>query len=412
MSKRTTGYPLPEITDPGETMAVCICIPKERTHIAAFWGALYQLTMWNSWMEDEEKRGKDVAQVWLRYFLSWDRNITDKSCEDCDMATCCGDRPFLTRINPDTGRPEKSYDGGVTWQPDAGDVQNAIPLYPPLVTEGGSKTKCDAATNASEHFNELIESTHNNLAAASTVFSLAQAVAEAALAVFIVIVSGGTLSPLVATLMAAIWAAAQGVFALGLEAYDDYWTADKKDAVLCAIYCNIGDDGQFTESQYQAFRAKVKSTLPASPALDIIMTSVNAGGARGLSQMASYGNAALADCSSCNCDNHVRLWQWDLVGVPVEIFPDEDGVYTATAGASLSGHYNIFIMPTSVYTETFVPCYMDINVISSSGLENFTSVNRCNDGIDDPLAHCLYGFLKRGAEGCSFTFSVAGTCTS
>jgi hypothetical protein len=35
--------------------------------------------------------------------------------------------------------------------------------------------------------------------------------------------------------------------------------------------------------------------------LDIVMTSINAGGATGLSQMASYGNAALADCSSCDC---------------------------------------------------------------------------------------------------------------
>lgn len=303
MTKRTTGFPLPEVTDPDETMAVCICVPKERTHLAAFWGALYQLTMWNSWMEDDEKRGKDVAAVWLRYYLSWDRNITDKECEDCDMGKCCTPVPVTQRINPDTGRPEVSYDGGATWQPDPNDIQTQLPLQSPIVTSGGSKTKCDAATNASEHINELISATSTNIGTAGDVFALTVAIAEAALALVVFLVTGGAASPIIIAFATAIWAAGSAAFGLGKDGFDTYWTEDKKDAILCALYCNIGENGQFTEAQYQAWRSKVKGQLPASPALDIVMTSINAAGATGLSNMASYGNAALSDCASCDCSD-------------------------------------------------------------------------------------------------------------
>jgi len=290
--KDKTGWPLPiEVGEPYK--CIKIYIPNDQYDRGAFWGALFELTYSWNWQQNPPEKAREVSDMWSEIW--WD------AYERSNGMNCCDDQPVEHRYNPETGRPEVSYDGGATWREDPNDIQNQIPLYPPLVTGGGGKTKCDAATNASEHINELIEATKTNLETATTVFSLAQAVAEAALAIFIVIVSGGTLSPLVATLMAAIWAAAQGVFALGIEAYDAYWTVDKKDAILCALYCNIGENGQFTEAQYQSFRSKVKSTLPASPAFDIVMTTINAGGATGLSQMASYGNAAEADCSSCDC---------------------------------------------------------------------------------------------------------------
>jgi hypothetical protein len=306
------GIPIPDVIDPPESMEMTLCIPKNRDHMAAFFGALYSLTEWNSWQQDGTTHGKELAAVWWRYFLSWDRTMNDIDCED-GMGKCCVEPVIIKRINPDTGRPETSTDGGVTWTPDPTDTQNQIQLMPPIVGDGSDRTKCDAATNASEHINDLIAGVKTNLETASTVFVLAEAIAEAALAIFVVIVSGGTLSPLVAALMAAIWGATVSVFALGVEGYDAYWTSDKKDAILCKLYCNIGENGQFTETQYQNFRSQIKATLPASPAFDIVMTTINAGGATGLSQMASYGNAALADCSACGCGDCASHWS---------LFPD------------------------------------------------------------------------------------------
>ena len=296
--RKADGIPIPDVIDPPESMRVTLCVPKNRDHLSAFFGALYELTYWNRWQSDEAHSGRLLADVWWRYYLSWDRNMSD---ERCDEMACCETQVVLHRINPDTGRPEISTDGGTTWTSDPNDAQNLITLYPPLVGTGSDHTRCDAATNASEHINELISETHNNLSTAATIFDLAVGVAEAILALFLILASAGTLTPAVTTVATAIWGAAAGAFALGIAGFDAYWTTDRKDAILCALYCTVGSNGQFTEAQYQNFRAKVKSTLPASPAFDIVMTAINSGGATGLSQMASYGNAAEADCSSCTC---------------------------------------------------------------------------------------------------------------
>jgi len=311
------GWSIPDVIDPPESMRVEICIPKNVTHMKAFWGALWELTFWNNWEPDAAHSGTLVAHVWERYYLSWQRQMNE--LPDCEgNVNCCEPLPVLHRIDPVTGYPQVSYDNGETWKSDPNSIQSQITVLPPLVHEGSTSTKCDAATNASEHVNELITATGENLETASTVFALAVGIAEAILALFLILISAGTLAAPVTAVATAIWAAATSLFNLGISAYNAYWTVDKQDAILCALYCNIGDNGQFTEEQYQSFRAKVKGQLPASPALDIVMTSINAGGAVGLSQMASYGNAAEADCSSCSCSCDPTSWTVTVLdGVPV-----------------------------------------------------------------------------------------------
>jgi len=293
MAKKTkSGFIVPPEVSP-ERKCIEFWIPNDVYDRGAFWGAMFELTYSWNWQVVDGGNAQDMADMWLK--------IWTEAYERSNGVTCCNQTPILHRIDPVTGQPQVSYDNGTTWVPDPNAIPNQITLLPPLVHDGSLSTKCDAATNASEHVNELIEATGTNLETAGTVFALAVAIAEAVLALFLILVSAGTLAAPVTAVATAIWAAATSLFALGEEAYDTYWTTDKKDAILCALFCNIGENGQFTEAQYQAFRTKVYSTLPASPALDIVMTSINAGGAIGLSQMASYGNAAEADCSSCDC---------------------------------------------------------------------------------------------------------------
>lgn len=287
----------PDILPP-TTFCRRLLIPDDPKWIATITGAILPLIYAAAWEQVDgitAEEAAERAEVMFNQYL-----VSGENGECVDMG-CCPPEVAIRRYDPDTGRPQVSYDGGVTWGTDPDDPENLVQLYPPLVNETSGKTKCDAATNASEHVNELIDATGDNLSVAASVTELAIAVAETLLGLFLIIVSAGTLTAPVTAVATAIWAAASGVFALGIAGYNTYWTVDKKDAILCAIFCNIGEDGQFTEAQYQAFRAKVKATLPASPAFDIVMTSINAGGARGLSQMASYGNAALADCSACDC---------------------------------------------------------------------------------------------------------------
>jgi len=325
---------------PEDTFCRVLLIPNDPKWIGIVSGALLPMVYASEWVSyggitPEEAANR--ANIMLQEF--WN---SDGCGEDMN---CCEDQVRIKRFDPVTGRPQISVDNGTTWQNDPADIQNQIPLYPPLVTEGGSSTKCDAATNASQHINELITATGENLETAETIFGLAVAVAEAILALFLIIISAGTLTAPVTAVATAIWAAATGLFELGIEAYNAYWTVDKQDAILCALFCHIGDDGQFTDEQYQAFRSDIKNTLPASPALDIIMTSINAGGARGLSQMASYGNAAEADCDSCVCegcpDNFTLFPDWIALGQTLS--RDEGGYITvaAVAAPSTSSYYVI-----------------------------------------------------------------------
>lgn len=415
MAKDKTGWILPpEVSD--ERKCIKIYIPNDVYDRGAFWGALYDLTFSYNWQNGTPEKAREVANMW--------NEIWQEAYERSNGVNCCNEDAIIKRINPETGMPEVSYNNGASWVPDPSGPASAISLLPPIVTDGGSSTKCDAATNASEHINELIEATHTNLASAATVFELATAVAEAALAIFIVIVSGGTLSPLVATLMAAIWAAATGVFNLGLEAFDAYWTVDKKDAILCALYCNIGENGQFSESQYQAFRAKVKDTLPASPAFDIVMTTINAGGATALSQMASYGNAAEADCSSCDCSDcscNMSNWDWDtaILGPAVGLVRDEElcelrvdtfesggTFYWCVFAEAINCCHSSLVITSGTITGSggmfHAPC--DYTGPLSAAIEN---VGWVGDPLTPPSNNDFRGFLIRSAT--EFTAKIVFT---
>lgn len=362
---------------PSDTYCRRILIPNSPEWIGTVTGALMPLIYSSEWVQTTGISPDEAAERALQMFNEYVNSGNDGECGD--MA-CCEEKVTLHRFDPDTGRPQISTDDGVTWKSDPADIQNMIPLYPPPVTDGGSSTKCDAATNASEHINELITATGENLSTAATIFTLAVAVAETILGLFLIIISAGALTAPVTAVATAIWAAATGVFNLGIEAYNAYWTVDKKDAILCALYCNIGDNGHFTDAQYQAFRSKVKSTLPASPALDIIMTAINAGGARGLSQMASYGNAAEADCSSCDCvDCTVTAYAPLGATVPASYQGGCTWRFTSYVDGSNNVVYVWINNPSGVFDPNACGKITDISVVSGT-LDGFGGYNDCVTG--------------------------------
>lgn len=230
-----------------------------------------------------------------------------------NMSCCCDDnqtppQPILHRINPDTLQLEISNDGGLTWYPDPDSPIADIIAQPPPVTSGVSETKCDAATNGKQHIEDIIAGTSDNLGTAISVFDFAVAVAGIILAIVIALITGGAGAPAAITIAGVIWGAASAAFNLGKTAFDDYWTTDERDKILCALYCHIGDDGSFDDSGYGAFLADWKSRSAPSVAFNMIYSSVTATGIVGLNNMCSYGNAADADCSECNCDCDPANW--------------------------------------------------------------------------------------------------------
>lgn len=324
------GIPIPDVIDPPESMTMTLCIPKNRDHMAAFFGALYSLTEWNSWQQNGTTDGKQLAAVWWRYFTSWDRNMSDLECED-GMGACCTEPLIIKRINPVTGNVEQSSNGGSTWTPAAGGFQSVIVEPVPPVTSGVAATKCDAATNVAGQIQVWIDHVTADFDTATTLLEFGLALVGAIAAAVLAVLTDGLTIPLIAPTMAALGAALAAVWAVGKTVFADYWTTEIKTQIFCAAYCNIGDDGSYTDAQFSAFWNKVNGDLAGAPAKMLFMGFLSSVGRQGLNAMAASGSSADGDCSSCDCDGICPV-EWTFYGVHDVVHdPDNANVYTALA---------------------------------------------------------------------------------
>lgn len=104
-----TRYPLPVVPQPENVRYVCVPVPDEQYHIAAFLGALFNLSKWYSWRADDDHTGKLAADMWLPIYRS-----VAAALEENDG--CGAGGIMLLRQNPDDScQLEFSNDAGETW---------------------------------------------------------------------------------------------------------------------------------------------------------------------------------------------------------------------------------------------------------------------------------------------------------
>jgi len=378
------GIPIPDVIDPPESMSMTLCIPKNKDHMAAFFGALYSLTEWNSWQQNGTTDGKELAAVWWRYFLSWDRNMSDLECED-GMGKCCTDPAITRRINPTTGLPEQSSDGGITWTPMSGGLQSYIVEPVPPVTSGISATKCDAATNVSGQVDVWINQVIVDFDTATSLLEFGVAVLEAILIAVVTILSAGTLTAAEALVLPTIAAALYAAWGAGKAIFEAYWTTDIKNKIFCAAFNNIGEDGSFTDAQFSAFWNSVNSQLPASPAKMLFMGFLSSVGRQGLNAMAAAGFAADSDCSDCDtsCGSEFSIATGNLIG--------RGSGYIDVEAVLVSGLYTANINTPDNAT----CCHWDGHEVISGTITDANQIWRecgSNDNSAGPLFgdHCLW----------------------
>jgi len=404
------GIPTPDVIDPPESMQMTLCIPKNKDHMMAFFGALWELTMWDSWQPDAAHTGKDLAAVWMRYWMSWERQMNDILCTEGDM-NCCTEPAITRRVNPTTGKLEQSANGGTTWSPMAGGWESVITEPVPPVTSGVAANKCDAATNVAGQVDVWIDQVSNDFTTATSLVEFAAAVLEAIAIAVVAVLTGGTLTALQLGLLAALNAGLGAAWAAGKTVFDAYWTTDIKDAILCAAFCNIQTDGSFTDAGFSNFWGQVNTDLPASPAKMLFMGFLSSVGKAGLNSMAATGMAADSDCADCDCGD-LRVFSWDeLADHVTEVFPDDEGVYIAHSGTTASsGHYICSLVFTN---ELPVPAHWKcapitvINNPTEFGVVQY----RCSDYTPDPLSTCNaeYTFHSDVAPF-DITFTVGEQC--
>jgi len=322
-----------------------VCIPVNRAWIAILIGAVNPLRYpeyWGGTLE-ENRQMRAYSRDLIESIMSYG------DCGDMTPPTnCCVDITIIEhRVNSVTLQLEISVDGGATWQPDPTSPIVQMNALPSAVTEGGTKTKCDAATDGKAHIEDQIAACHEWLSTAVTVFDLAVGVCLAILELAVAYFSGLTLAAAAAALASTIWNAAHAAFTYGVTAFDSYWTTDEKDKILCAIYCHIGDDGKFTNDQYLLFLQDWKARATPSPAFNLVYDSVRSVGLKGMNNMLAYGEAAEADCSDCTCGCDLDNWSiWEGEGTSFTTGSDEFGDYLEAVavydGANFGGYVVAF----------------------------------------------------------------------
>lgn len=287
------NFPIPAVINPPKT-CLQIEIPDHPDWKAVISGLLFEMSYWFNWERTGDTSGAQCAAVWKEVYNSIDWS---------DMSCCCEEPAKILRVNPETGRVEQSTDGGSSWQPAADGLPSVIVQPVPPVTSGVAATKCDAATNLAGQVDIWIAQVSNDFDTATSLLEFATAVLLAILAAVLTILSAGTLTAVEALVIPTISAALIAAWGAGKAVFDAYWVTDVTDAILCAAYCNIGDDGSFTDAQFSAFWQQCNEDLPASPAKMLFMGFLSSVGSSGLNAMAASGIAADSDCADCDCDD-------------------------------------------------------------------------------------------------------------
>lgn len=103
-SPDSQGFALPAVVNPTDYKHYCIPIPNDPAYIQAFYGVMYDLSIWLSWQRDTAHTGVQAAQVMKSIY----NHLTAGDYDGCNM--------FDIRLDPTNScQVQKTYDGGLTW---------------------------------------------------------------------------------------------------------------------------------------------------------------------------------------------------------------------------------------------------------------------------------------------------------
>jgi len=285
MANRRPPWKIPAVINPENRRCIQINIPDDPEHIAIFWGVIRALSDWQRWEREPTKSGTLVAKVWSEvvYAIDW---------EDGCMG-CCNDQIVLHRVGAN-GALEISTDDGATWTPDPNDPRVNGTKLANTIPGTGSGKKCNAATNAITNFQDAQAAFGVGLTTTTTVIGLAAAIAAELL---LLLFSVGTAAEVLIPLLIATATQLFGVLEVD---YNAEFTEAVWGDLTCDIFCTVGADGQFSQSQLIELQALIDSHYSGNVALTF-QSILTGWGLIGLNNACISGIAATADCSECDC---------------------------------------------------------------------------------------------------------------
>ncbi len=272
------NFPIPDDIH-AEPFCLCIQVPNDPTWKRVVAGLLDELNQWYNWQRDEDRSGRECAQVWRDLYAQID--WTTMSC-------CCDSTNPPQYRYTSVGILQVSIDGGVTYTdaPNA-DVRNNSPQFPPIEGDDSDDKKCSAATGAA---NLVKEQVGDQLTDDMGRYTLNQLINDWTHTMI------DTSNPF----LALVNVVANQIFALVISALRAALTDDVYHLFACALYCTMADDASFDDAQWAAARARITTDISGIAGVFLEHLAYLLGKV-GLTNLVRSAPDATGDCSDCGC---------------------------------------------------------------------------------------------------------------
>lgn len=237
------------------------------------------------------------------------------------MEMCCSDdnQTLLNQIDPVTGTVYSSTDGGTTYFPNPDDPRNSGVALPPPVTSGVSADKCAAASSALGNFIEYVQTIVDQKTSTATKVEFLLAIAAFLVATLVGV--GWALLPLILEPIMNL------VFSYNLIDFSAAMTVPGYQALICILFCEIEEDGSFTQTGFNNCLAKT-ATLPNAILQQTARSWLRGLTLLGLNNAAATGKGSAYTCDDCDCECNITSWGvWNGIGTGLTTGSDADGDY-------------------------------------------------------------------------------------
>jgi len=222
------------------------------------------------------------------------------------MSGCgCDDKVIIHRINPETGELEISENDGATWTTDPESIYTKATVVVPLGGEDGDVKKCEAANNVIEHLMDLQLEYAGYIGEINTITDMLIAVVVAGVALLFAGVVAAALITLITPILSKAFEVARMLVGTTTAAYNAMFTEEAWTVTRCILYCNVSEDGSFSDAAWAVVQSELKSQLGSgtTDAGANLASMVDVWGRVGLNNSARIGSGTEGNCDDCVCGN-------------------------------------------------------------------------------------------------------------
>lgn len=422
-------YPLPDVPDEASEISVCVPVPNDKGHRAAFLGALYNLTRWYSWDRDGAGTGKIAADRWAGIFdavaqaMAEDEGCTIVGLNDVRQNE---ETPCILEKQEETGGEWTQFADITLCLPTEGLLQNVLGevpegydptegIPPPKDIPEGTEVsqRCYLSSNAAVVIKKTLDDIRNEFDRASDASSL--------VLILLAVVAG---------LLGFFWLAlfVVGVLAalsISWEAFGEIFSDTQRDELICYLFCNsyMDEVDDFPSFDVDGVISDIQGNVGwASNSWGAAVVLIYIMGNKGLRNIGSLDTGYEYDCEAeCACDECETIYRsWN--------FTIEDGVNCGWSGDTLSVNEAIWIdgvgyrgnvsgnydrvtikleLPEAMFIDQFIVTTTPCAGAAGGGSENYYW---CSTPATPITGNKGFGNPTTGQT--SFTFTINATVSS